>query len=279
MRLTGPVAGPFEGPEDWIQKLQAKGYTLAASLPVGPESGEGTIQAYLGAAEKAGIGIAEVGAWSSPISEDDAFRTESMAKCKRQLAFADRIGARCCVNIAGSRGSKWDGPDPRDLTDETFELIVATVQEIIDDVQPENTWYTLEPMPWMFPCDTETYLDLIEAIDRDRFAVHFDPVNMINSPFRFFYNGQLIENFIEKLGPWIRSVHAKDITLAKDLTVHLSETVPGRGQLDYKTLLKQLDQLDPDLPLVLEHCATPEEYDEGADFIRKTAGQMKIRVG
>ena len=59
-------------------------------------------------------------------------------------------------------------------------------------------------MPWVYPYSTETYLELIEAIDRPQFAVHFDPVNMITSPYLYYHNGRFLRDFIRKLGPYIK---------------------------------------------------------------------------
>ncbi|CAM4444877.1 sugar phosphate isomerase/epimerase [Paenibacillus tarimensis] len=46
--------------------------------------------------------ISEVGAWSNPISPDEGARRKALDFCKQQLALAEEIGARCCVNIAGA---------------------------------------------------------------------------------------------------------------------------------------------------------------------------------
>jgi hypothetical protein len=46
--------------------------------------------------------IAEVGTWSNPISPNEKQRNAAIKKCRDQLALAERIGASCCVNIAGS---------------------------------------------------------------------------------------------------------------------------------------------------------------------------------
>ena len=117
--------------------------------------------------KKADIVIAEVGAWSNPISIDDTEREAALEKCRIQLALADRIGANCCVNISGSRGPKWDGPHPDNLTDDTFDLIVESVRLIIDDVKPTRTFYALETMPWAYPEGPDSYLGLLKAIDRE----------------------------------------------------------------------------------------------------------------
>ena len=76
----------------------------------------------------------------------------------------------------------WDAPHPDNLSEDTFALIVDTVRAIIDAVQPSRTYFTLEPMPWIIPDSPDRYLQLLEAIGRERFGVHLDPTNMINTP-------------------------------------------------------------------------------------------------
>ncbi len=277
MRLGAPIFEPYHDPATWIAALQRRGYR-AAYCPLKPDADAATLRAYARAAAAADIVIAEVGAWSNPLSPDEATRAAAIAKCQAGLALADAIGARCCVNIAGSRGPKWDGPHPADLTPETFDLIVQTVREIIDAVKPTRTFYTLEPMPWMYPDSADSYLALLRAIDRPQFAVHLDIVNLVNSPQRFFTNADLIRECVAKLGPWIKSCHAKDILLADRLTVHLDEVRPGLGGLDYRTLLRELDALDPDLPLMLEHLPGQEDYDAAAAYVRAVAQETEVRL-
>ena len=270
MRLGGPIFQECDNPETWVEAVRAKGYR-AAFCPVSPETPSNEIEAYRQAAEQADIVIAEVGAWSNPLASDIVTRKAALEKCKKSLELAEQIGARCCVNISGSRGEKWDGPHPDDLTRQTFDLIVVTVQEIIDAVGPQQTRYTLETMPWMYPDSADSYLGLLRAIDRPGFAAHLDPVNLINSPQHYFKNGALIRECIEKLGAYIRSCHAKDIALDNRLTLHLDEVRPGTGGLDYRTYLRELDRLDPDVPLMLEHLPSEEEYDLAAAHVRSVA--------
>jgi len=267
MRLGGPVFN-YTGPDEWAAAHNTAGYH-AAYWPNVPESDEA---AYLRTARSAGLVIAEVGAWSNPLSPDAAKRREAIDLCRERLAAAERINARCCVNIAGSRGKKWDGPCADDLTEDTFALIVDTVREIIDAVKPARTYYTLETMPWMYPDSTQSYQRLLAAIDRPAFAVHFDPVNLINCPSRFFHNGAVIGEFVTVLGPYIRSCHAKDILLEGTLTVHLNEAAPGAGGLDYAAYLRALAALDPDMPVMLEHLS-PEQYPAAARYLRAVARQ------
>ncbi len=270
MRLGGPVWHDEGDAEGWVSALRDRQYG-AAVFPLKHTAGDDIVDRYVAAAETAGIVIGEVGAWSNPISLDDGRRREAIAFCQAQLALADRVGARCCVNIAGSRSEQWDGPDADNLSDETFDLIVETTREIIDAVKPTRTYFALEAMPWVFPDSPESYLRLIEAIGRERFAVHLDPANMINSPERYFRNADFIRECFRLLGPHIRSCHAKDSLMSTSLTVHIDEARPGLGVLDYGVFLRETNRLDPDTPIILEHLPNAEEYDLAAAYVRAVA--------
>jgi sugar phosphate isomerase/epimerase len=133
-------------------------------------------------------------------------------------------------------------------------------------------------MPWSFPDSAETYLQLLKAIDRNQFGVHLDPVNMITSPRDYFNNGKLIREMFSKLGPHIRSCHAKDITLRQDNYIpQLDELRPGLGNLDYVAYLQELARL-PDVPLMMEHLNSDQEYQLAADFIRGVGGTLSIEL-
>ncbi len=277
MRLGGPIFNKTESPESWISTVRAAGYR-AAYCPVAPDADDDTVNAYAGAARNADIVIAEVGAWSNPMSPDAATAKAALDWCIASLALADRIGACCCVNIAGSCGEKWDGPDAADLTDATFDRIVEVVRTIIDAVKPTRTFYALETMQWMYPDSPDCYLRFIKAIDRQAFAVHLDPVNLVCSPQRYFATGPLIEECFAKLGAHIKSCHAKDILLGTNATVHLDEARPGLGNLDYRTFLRELNRLPADVPLMLEHLPNEEEYRVAATHIRTVAQQEGITL-
>ena len=277
MRLGGPVFAKYNGADGWAKAVKAAGYSAAYS-PSMPGVEKKVVEAYRDAAKASGIIIAEVGAWSNPLSPDKAEAKKALDNCKACLKLADELGARCCVNIAGSRGKKWDGPSPLDLTKETFEMIVFMVRDIIDTVKPTKSFYRLETMPWMYPDSPDSYLELVKAIDREGFAVHFDPVNMISSPQRYFATGPFIKECIEKLGKKIRSCHAKDIILGQELTTHLSECLPGTGGLDYKVYLSEVSKLGKDVTVMLEHLPNEAEYVRAAAFIQKTAKEVGVTL-
>lgn len=277
MRLGGQVFLEDKNPESWSKALVEAGFR-ATTFPIDKDEDMSELDDYLRAATKNDILISEVGAWSNPISRNEETRRNAISYCIKRLELAEQIAAQCCVNIAGSRGEQWDGPDPDNFSDETFELIVETTRAIIDAVKPERTVFALEMMPWVFPDSADTYVALIKAIDRKGFGVHFDPVNIISSPRAYYQNSAMIRDFFAKLGPHIRNCHAKDIFLRGQLTVHMDEVIPGQGILDYRTFLTELNKLHPDTTLIIEHLSTNEQYKQASDYIRSIASELHISL-
>ena len=123
-------------------------------------------------------------------------------------------------------------------------------------------------MPDIFPHSCDSYLDLLEAVDRPGFGVHFDLANITTSPYLCARNADLIQDCLEKLGTRLKSCHAKDVIVRKGMVVNIEEVRPGLGCLDYVALIRGLDRLDPDMPLMMEHLADNQEYALAAEYIR-----------
>jgi len=279
LRLGGQVFEKCSSPGEWAAAVKRLGYR-AAYCPIEAKEPDEVVKAYEEAAKKEDIVIAEVGAWgNNPVCPDEKTRKDSIANCQKQLALAERIGANCCVNVSGSRNPKsWAGQHGDNLTNETFEMIVESVRTIIDGVKPTRTFYTLETGMWWYPESADSYLRLIKAIDRKQFGVHLDPTNLIYSPPLYYSNGKVISECFEKLGPMIKSCHAKDVKLGQGALAHLDEIRPGLGGLDYKTFLKELSKY-PDVPLMIEHLKGAEEYSQAADYIRGVAKEVGVSFG
>ncbi len=87
MRLGGPTFGDCSDPDRWIAALRERGYS-AAYCPVKEGTDPNQVRAFAGAASKAGIVIAEVGAWSNPMSPDEPTRRAALDKCRNALALS-----------------------------------------------------------------------------------------------------------------------------------------------------------------------------------------------
>lgn len=221
--------------------------------------------------------IAEVGAWCNMLDPDPDKRRKNLDYVTERMALADAVGARCCVDYAGSFSPKipW-GPDPLNISKQFFDGTVENCRKIIDAVKPRRSVFSIEMMGWNLPDSPDAYLDLIKAVDRKQFAVHMDVCNGINSPRKFYANAQFIVECFSKLGAWIVSCHAKDLQWVPELNVHFLEVVPGRGSIAYDEYLRQLARLPVDAPLMLEHLKTPEEYAEGRQYIQQVGRKTGV---
>jgi sugar phosphate isomerase/epimerase len=278
MRLGGPIFLKSDDPAQLAREHRQIGYS-AAYCPDAVASDAARIRAIREAFAAENVIIAEVGAWKNLLDPDDAARKANLEYGTERLALADAVGARCCVDIAGSYNPKiWYGMNPKNLSREFFDATVANCRHLIDAVKPTHTRFAVEMMPWSLPDGPDSYLELIKAVDRPAFAVHLDVCNVVNSPARFYNNKAVIEDCFRKLGQWIVSCHAKDLAWVPEYNIHFAEVVPGRGVIDYATYLRQVAQLPVDAPLMLEHLTTAEEYREGRTYIRKVASQEGITL-
>jgi len=277
MRIGGEIKKPYNNPAEWLLRIKELGYSVAHS-PVGYEANDEIKRAYIDCAKDNDILIGEVGVWKNPISLNEIEAKKNIKYCKERLALADEFKANCCVNITGSRGEVWDGFYRENYDEDVYTLIVDTTRDIIDSVKPKHTFYTLEPMPWMIPDSPESYLKLIKDINRKAFGVHLDFTNMINSPIRFLKSQEFIEECFKKLGPYTKSIHAKDVVMEKAYPCVIKEVMPGKGKLNYRGIVRLIDKLGDDIPVFVEHLDTHEEYLEASSFIREIARTEGIKV-
>jgi sugar phosphate isomerase/epimerase len=260
IRLGGPAFVDTEDPEALALAHRRLGYR-AAYCPTLALKDTDRIRAVAAAFARHDVVLAEVGRWVNLLDADPAKRSQNLQTVTDGLALAEAVGARCCVDIAGSYSTtSWFGPHPDNLSARFFDAAVENARKIIDAVKPTRSRFCYEMMGWSLPDSADSTLRLIKAVDRPAFGVHLDPCNLINSPDKFYRNTDLLNECFDKLGPWIVSCHAKDLAWEVEMNVHFREVVPGKGSLDYATYLRRLAALPQDAPLMIEHLSTADEY-------------------
>ena len=277
VRLGGPIFLQSEDPVELAKEHRRLGYS-AAYVPAGVKATDtDKVAAIRKAFASENVVIAEVGAWVNMLDRDAVKRKENLQYVTERLALAEAVGARNCVDIAGSYNPEhWDGAHPKNLSKEFLDATVENCRKVIDGVKPARAVFSIEMMPGSIPNGADSYLRLIRAVDRKAFGVHMDVCNAVNSPERFYDNAALIDELFRKLGRWIASCHAKDLQWIPESNVHFVEVVPGRGVLDYNAYLRNVAALPTDAPLMLEHLNNAAEYDEGRAYIQKKAAEAGI---
>ncbi len=277
VRLGGPIFLKSDDPGELAREHRRLGYG-AAYCPAAKAGDSARVQSIEKAFAAENVVIAEVGAWVNMLDPDSEKRRANLRYVVECMALAEAVGARCCVDIAGSYNpSVWYGPNPKNLSQEFFDATVENCRHVIDEIKPQRSRFTIEAMGWSLPDGPDSYLKLIRAVGRRAFGVHLDVCNVINSPERFYRNSEVIADCFRKLGRWIISCHAKDLAWVVEMNVHFQEVVPGRGEIDYRAYLSELAKLSAETPLMLEHLKTEAEYDEGRQYIQKVAAQVGVK--
>lgn len=277
MRLGGPTFSETTDPQELVSIHQKLGFGAGfASYIDDPERRKEHVAAF----KEADIVLAEYGSYNiNVLDTDPAIREKNIQTIMTNLRRADEMEVRCCVIHGGSvQTGVWNaanGVNPKNMSAESFDTIVAAVQRILDEVNPTTTKLVMETESYVLPDGPDEYLAMMKAIDRPSFAVHFDPVNITLSPRRYYFSGDFLRECFQKLGRWIVSCHAKDTNMLGHATVQLTETFVGDGQLDYDTYLTEIDKLTPAPTLMIEHL-NAEQMKSGLEFLFAKAAELGI---
>jgi sugar phosphate isomerase/epimerase len=267
LRLGAPVFLHDDDPEVQARTHRKKGYR-AGYCPDIPLADSERIRATEAAFARHDVVIAEVGRWVNLLAANPEERRKNLQTVTDGLALAEAVGARCCVDIAGSfNPDSWLGPHPENLSERFFDAAVENARAIVDAVKPTRTTFCYEMMAWSLPDSPDAALRLVKAVDRQAFSIHLDPCNLVNSPSRYYRSSDVIRECYAKLGPRIASVHAKDLAWDIEMAVHFREVRPGLGSIDYRVWLAEHARLTPEVPLMLEHLPNEAEYDAARDHI------------
>ena len=271
MRLGGAVFYNGKDPEEYALAHVAKGFKAAVCPWWLPADKPEEIEAFKAAMKKHDIRIAEVGAWCNPLDPNPEIAEKNIQYMIERLRLAEALEADTCVNILGSKsGVHWDGPCKEGYSEEFFQESVEVMQRVIDAVNPTHTRLSFEMMPFYFLDGPEEYLRFLAAIDRPATGVHLDICNTMNNPRRLYNNTEFIRHTFELLRDRIVTLHLKDIRLKPNSGVaEFEEVLIGEGNIDYLTLLAEIKKLPADIPAMLEHLETEEEYDRAAAAVRK----------
>jgi sugar phosphate isomerase/epimerase len=275
--MGAPIFIKSDDPAELAREHRRLGYA-AAQCPAAKSSDTDRVKAIEKAFAAENVVIAEVGAWMNLLDVDADKRRKNFEYVVERMQLAEAVGARCCVDVAGSFSTEsWMGPNPKNLSKEFFDGTVENCRRILDLVKPSRSRFTIEMMPWSLPDGPDAYVRLIKAVDRRMFGVHLDICNVVNTVDKYYDSGPFIDDVFRKLGAWVISCHAKDLKIPPNaLSLQFMEVIPGRGVIDYKAYLRNLAQVPFEAPLMLEHLKTDAEYQEGCAYIRRMGAEAGV---
>jgi sugar phosphate isomerase/epimerase len=148
---------------------------------------------------------------------------------------------------------------PHQSDDPIYEGILAAIQQVCDHCAKNEQALHLET--GQEPVDV--LLRFLADVERDNLFINFDPANMV-----LYGVGQPLPA-LEKLGPFVRSVHCKDAQWSSEPGVTWGREVPlGDGDVDVAAFLTTLVRIGYRGPLTIEREIPQEPERQKAEIGR-----------
>jgi len=161
---------------------------------------------------------------------------------------------------------------PHDVDDPVYRETIAVTRQVCDHCRGNRQALHLETGQET----ADALLRFIGDVERDNLFINFDPANMI-----LYGAGEPIAA-LEKVGPYVRSVHCKDARWAAKPGVDWGQEVPlGEGDVGFENYLRTLDKIGYTGPLTIEREIPQEPQRQKAEIGRalELLRSLKAKIG
>ena len=189
------------------------------------------------------------------VDPDPGVRAEALARVRRAMAVARRLGAVMVNTGVGSHHPSFPyGPHPANHAPQAFDTLVENLRILCPEASDRGLLLSLEPHVMTTIGSVEAISAVIEAVGHPALRVNFDPVNLLGTLPEVFGSARAIRAIGDRLGPVLApSAHVKDIRPAPALVLHLDEVPPGDGFVDWEAYFAVCGQLGDGSALIVEH--------------------------
>lgn len=227
-----------------------------------------------------GIAIVQSWGWQQPlVSADETTRRAAARTLGHAVRVAAELGAQSVLSGPGSRNPRgpWH-PHRENHSVGAEDALVRSLREVASACEEYGVPIALE-------CHVTSTLDsparvrqVLDRVDSPWIKVSLDPVNFIGDFPTLWDNTPLLNELFDLLGPAIAAAHIKDVYAEDRLVVHISETVPGDGVLDFATFFRRFEALLPGGYGLVEHL--PESLvPQAIAHVRRTLTELGLPIG
>lgn len=217
------------------------------------------------------------GFWQNMVTPDENARAESVRTIQAALRLAGWLGARGIDTGPGSMNP--DGPwfpHPYNYTEQAKHQLIKTLNESKGAAEEAGVFLSLECHQLVTLKTPEIAREVLDAVNSPWVRCDYDSANWITLE-DIYDTGRALNHHFDVMGKHIVSCHAKDIWIENRLTLHLQDGCPGKGLMDFKTLFRRMEALDPDYPVIAEGNKT-EELPFVSELFHNTAKELGIQV-
>lgn len=217
------------------------------------------------------------GYWQNMVTPDESRRKEAVRTVQAALRLAGWMGARGIDTGPGSMNpaGPWF-PHPDNWTLSAQRQLVKTLNECKAAAEDAGVYLSLESHQLVTLKTPEITLEVLDEVNSPWVRCDYDSANWITLE-TVFDTASALNHHFDLLGKHIISCHAKDIWIENKLALHLQDGCPGKGLMDFKTLFRRIEALNPDYPVIAEGNRT-DELPAVSELFHRTAAELGIRV-
>lgn len=230
------------------------------------------------------ITIAGIGAYFfNPCHPDEKTRRQFYEQAVETIKLSSELKDRPPLFIgAGSRsvvGSGWV-PHKDNYTDWAFKMSVKGLKELCKVAEDYNIVLGLEVGVSTVAYSGKRCAQLIDEVGSEKLKMHMDACNFITFPFVYYNNTTFLNELFDDLHGKIIDGHLKDFVAEEghNITTVMKHVPPGKGNMDWDTYLKRLDQEIGLKGYAIFEYVTLEELPEAMAFIKAKAKKLGITI-
>jgi len=217
------------------------------------------------------------GYWQNLVTPDESARRDAVRTLQAALRLAQALGARAIDSGPGSMNP--DGPwfpHPDNWTPAARRQLVKSLRECAPVAEDCGVYLSLEGHQLVTLESADVTCEVLDEVGSHWVRSDFDSANWITRE-TVFNTGPALDRMFDVLGDHIVSCHAKDVWIENKLTLHLQDGCAGKGRMDFDTLLRRMEALNPDYPVIAEGNST-EELPGVGELFHRIAANAGIRV-
>ncbi len=251
--------------------------TIQLHAPAPQSRTPANAQAFLGRLKEAGITLTAVfGGFEGESYADIPTTTRTVglvpaatraARTKEMKEISDFARLLGCPVVALHLGFV-----PHDASDPLYAEVLAVTRDLCDHCKQNGQTLHLETGQE----SADALLKFIHDVARDNLFINFDPANMI-----LYGSGEPIAA-LKKVGKYVRSIHCKDGTWAKNPGKEWGAEVPlGQGDVGMENYLRTLAEIGYNGPLTIEREIPQEPERQKAEIGHavRLLSELKAKLG
>jgi sugar phosphate isomerase/epimerase len=217
------------------------------------------------------------GFWQNLVTPDEMARAESVQTLQAAIRLAGWMGARGIDTGPGSMNPRgpWF-PHPDNWTPSARKQLIKSLKECAPVAQDCNVLLSMEGHQLVTLESAEVTAGVLDAVGSKWVTSDYDSANWITLK-EVYDTTSAVNRHFDVLGEHIVSCHAKDIWAEDKLAVHLQDGCPGKGYMDFRTVLRRMEALSPDYPILPEGCTT-DDLPEVVALFRGLASELGIEI-